>query len=83
MSRWFKRDNVTTLAHFLGGLLTLFSVLIHPAVPFVLLFIFITYELWEDKEISDEGYKDLWAYMLGAYIADFILLVRISIEMVI
>ena len=82
MSRWLKRNNITTLAHFLGGLLTLFSILIHPVVPFILLFAFVIYELWEDKEIHDEGYKDLWAYMLGAYVADFILLLKISMEMI-
>ena len=75
MNKWFKRDIFSYAAHFLAGALTIFIVIINFTLPFILLFIFVIYEIIEDKEIHDNGYKDLWAYMLGIYISAFIILI--------
>ena len=55
-------------AHYLAGILTCFSYILCWVLPVIGLVSFITYELNEDRHLTDQAYKDILEYLVGFFV---------------
>jgi len=56
-------------AHYLVGVLMVLGALISPAIPIVLLLLFLVYEVDEDWHLYDQAYRDILEAMIGFFVA--------------
>jgi len=66
---------LTSLVHFLGGVLTALVTTKFTVLGLVMLILFIIYELDERWHLSDESYRDILEYMIGVYVVAFVIFV--------
>jgi len=69
------RSILTFLSHFFAGVITILSVLVHPVLPIILLFIFTVYEVDEDYHLSDKAFVDIRQFGYGAFLTSLILII--------
>jgi len=69
---------ITSLAHYIGGLIAALVGCYYPALSALATLLFIVYEVDEDWHLNDKAFRDIREYLIG-FFAGIILLLGVRL----
>ena len=68
---------ITSLAHYIGGLLAALTGKFYPVLAVIATVLFIIYELDEDWHLNDKAFRDIREYLIGFFVGLILLGVEV------